>query len=109
MSADPVACPGPVDLLHPAARGAVVTAPATAPSALPRAGRSAPARAGLFLAVVVVLAASVAAGVRIGTADVRWTDLARVFGARLGLGAEPLPPLVDSLIWDLRLPRVLMA
>jgi iron complex transport system permease protein len=106
MSADPVACPGPVDLLHPAARGAVVTAPATAPCALPRA---APARAGLLLAVVVVLAASVAAGVRIGTADVGWTELARVLGARLGLGAAPLPPLVDSLIWDLRLPRVLMA
>ncbi|MGW0394800.1 FecCD family ABC transporter permease [Streptomyces sp. NPDC003042] len=113
MSADPVGCPGPVDLrvdlLHPSARGAATTAQATAPSALPRAGRSAPARAGLLLAVVVVLAASVAAGVRIGTADVGWTDLARVFGARLGLGTEPLPPLVDSLVWDLRLPRVLMA
>ncbi|MFD9260040.1 FecCD family ABC transporter permease, partial [Streptomyces sp. NPDC059538] len=29
--------------------------------------------------------------------------------ARLGLGTAPLPPLLDSLVWDLRLPRVLMA
>ncbi|MFD9515805.1 FecCD family ABC transporter permease [Streptomyces sp. NPDC059979] len=109
MSADPVGRPGPVDLLHPAARGAAVTAPVTVPSPLPRAARSGAARAGLFLAGALVLAASVAAGTRIGTADVGWTDLARVFGTRLGLGAEPLPPLVDSLVWDLRLPRVLMA
>ncbi|MFD9306291.1 FecCD family ABC transporter permease, partial [Streptomyces sp. NPDC060048] len=84
-------------------------APLSAPAAPSRPVRSAPARAGLFLALVFVLAASVAAGTRIGTTDVGWTDLAKVLGARLGLGTEPLPPLVDSLIWDLRLPRVLMA
>ncbi|MFG2867321.1 FecCD family ABC transporter permease [Streptomyces sp. NPDC048338] len=55
------------------------------------------------------LACSVAAAVRIGTADVGWVDLGRVLGARLGLPVAPLPPLVDSLVWDLRLPRVLMA
>ncbi|AWZ05073.1 MULTISPECIES: iron ABC transporter permease [unclassified Streptomyces] len=65
--------------------------------------------AGLFLAAALVLAASVAAGTRIGTADVGWAELGRVLASRLGLGAEPLPPLVDSLVWDLRLPRVLMA
>lgn len=74
-----------------------------------RSGRSAAAQAAFFLLVAVTLAGSVAAAVRIGTADVGWTDLARVLGAHLGLGVEPLPPLVDSLIWDLRLPRVLMA
>ncbi|WP_406402591.1 iron ABC transporter permease [Streptomyces sp. NBC_00879] len=109
MSADPGACPGPVDLPHPAARRAAMTAPAAAPSPPPRAGRSAPAQAGLFLIAAAVLVASVAASVRIGTTDVGWTDLARVLGTHLSLGAEPLPPLVDSLIWDLRLPRVLMA
>ncbi|MFD9340682.1 FecCD family ABC transporter permease [Streptomyces sp. NPDC060049] len=102
--------PGPrADPLHPAARGAGAAAPLSAPAAPSRPVRSAPARAGLFLALVFVLAASVAAGTRIGTTDVGWTDLAKVLGARLGLGTEPLPPLVDSLIWDLRLPRVLMA
>ncbi|MER6254404.1 iron ABC transporter permease [Streptomyces sp. NPDC001584] len=105
MSADP----GVVNLLLPAAREVRVSAP----SAPPRAGRSGrsgvPARAGLFLAGVLVLVASVAAGTRIGSADVGWTDLGRVLGARLGLATEPLPPLLDSLVWDLRLPRVLMA
>ncbi|MFI8823786.1 FecCD family ABC transporter permease [Streptomyces sp. NPDC053431] len=52
---------------------------------------------------------SVVAAVRVGTADVSWGDLARVLGTRLGLSVEPLPPLLDSLVWDLRLPRVLMA
>ncbi|MFF4424404.1 FecCD family ABC transporter permease [Streptomyces sp. NPDC001549] len=105
MSADP----GVVDLLLPASREVRVSVP----SAPPRAGRSrrsgAPARAGLFLAGVLVLVASVAAGTRIGSADVGWTDLGRVLGTRLGLATEPLPPLLDSLVWDLRLPRVLMA
>ncbi|MGW5847922.1 FecCD family ABC transporter permease [Streptomyces sp. NPDC055254] len=116
MSADPVAVrsapagpPRPPDLLDPAARGMAVPGADPAPYAPARAGRSLPARAGLLLGAVAVLAASVAAGVRVGTAEVGWTDLARVFGSRLGLGAEPLPPLVDSLVWDLRLPRVLMA
>ncbi|MFI7356746.1 FecCD family ABC transporter permease [Streptomyces avidinii] len=103
MSADP----GTVDLLLPAARDVRV---AGAPSPPARAGRpGGPARAGLFLAGVLVLAVSVAAGTRIGAADVGWTDLGRVLGARLGLGTAPLPPLLDSLVWDLRLPRVLMA
>ncbi|MET9572331.1 FecCD family ABC transporter permease [Streptomyces virginiae] len=92
------------DLLHPAARapGAAVAAPPAPPPRLR-------ARAGVLLALGLVLAASVAAATRIGSADVGWTDLGRVLGARLGLGTEPLPPLLDSLVWDLRLPRVLMA
>ncbi|MFJ6383573.1 FecCD family ABC transporter permease [Kitasatospora sp. NPDC092039] len=72
------------------------------------AGRPA-ARALLLVLAVGALAGSVAAAVRIGTADVGWGGLARALGARLGLAVEPLPPLLDSLLWDLRLPRVLMA
>ncbi|MFD8892587.1 FecCD family ABC transporter permease [Streptomyces sp. NPDC059566] len=103
MSAEP----GVVDLLLPAARDVRV---AGAPPSRARGGpRSGAARAGLLLAGVLVLAVSVAAGTRIGAADVGWTDLGRVLGARLGLGTAPLPPLLDSLVWDLRLPRVLMA
>ncbi|GAA1569158.1 iron ABC transporter permease [Streptomyces globosus] len=76
----------------------------------PRTGGAGAVRAAAFLLLgAAALAASVAAAVRIGTADVGWTDLARAFGTRLGLPVEPLPPLLDSLVWDLRLPRVLMA
>ncbi|OEV12882.1 ABC transporter permease [Streptomyces nanshensis] len=50
-----------------------------------------------------------AVSVRIGISDVGYADLGRVLGSRLGLSLRPLPPLVDSLIWDLRVPRVLLA
>ncbi|MGW2601513.1 FecCD family ABC transporter permease [Streptomyces klenkii] len=109
MSADPVARRGAVDavdLLLPAARERVATEDSVT---APRSGRSATTRALLFLLALGALAGSVAAAVATGTADVGWTGLARALGTRLGLGVEPLPPLVDSLIWDLRLPRVLMA
>ncbi|MGP3683589.1 FecCD family ABC transporter permease [Streptomyces sp. IBSNAI002] len=116
MPTDPAPRPGPVDLLHPAARRPGPRPPASpqSPTAAPPAAalpavRSAPARAGLFLAAAAALAVSMAWAVRIGTADVGWADLAAVFGSRLGLAVEPLPPLVDSLVWDLRTPRVLMA
>ncbi|MER6387375.1 FecCD family ABC transporter permease [Streptomyces sp. NPDC059382] len=119
MSADLAGRPGPTDLLHPTARGVRLTAPTpgtpppdggtntSRPSA--PAGRTSPVRAWPILAAVLVLAASAAAGLRIGTAPVGWGDLARVLGTHLGLGNEPLPPLTDSLVWDLRLPRILMA
>ncbi|MFD0266332.1 FecCD family ABC transporter permease [Streptomyces sp. NPDC127106] len=127
MSADPVTPAAPVapvapsapaapaspvvDLLLPAARGRAVTGD---PLLARPAGEIRPAAArarvgGRLLLAVLALAASVAAAVRIGTADVGWDGLARVLGTRLGLAVEPLPPLLDSLVWDLRLPRVLMA
>ncbi|MEU9234178.1 FecCD family ABC transporter permease [Streptomyces subrutilus] len=115
MPADPPALPEPadlahpVDLLHPAARRTPPPPASAAPRRAPAAGRSAPARAGLFLAGAAALALSMAWAVRIGTADVGWADVGAVFGSRLGLAVEPLPPLVDSLVWDLRMPRVLMA
>ncbi|MEV4945546.1 iron ABC transporter permease [Streptomyces sp. NPDC053755] len=119
----------PVDLLLPSARGRVVSeptdagpAPTGATPAAARAGRSgrpaagrssaagsAAVRAGLPVLAVVVLLASMAAALRVGAADVDGNGLARVLGSRLGLDVEPLPPIVDSLVWDLRLPRVLMA
>ncbi|MCC3772578.1 iron ABC transporter permease [Streptomyces sp. UNOC14_S4] len=66
-------------------------------------------RPALVLGIALVLTASVAASVRIGAADVGYADIGRAFGVRLGLDVTPLPPLADSLVWDLRLPRVLMA
>lgn len=58
---------------------------------------------------VVVLVGSAGASLAIGAGDVGYGEIARVLGARLGLDVPPLPPLRESLIWDLRLPRVLMA
>ncbi|MGW7366099.1 FecCD family ABC transporter permease [Streptomyces sp. NPDC054841] len=120
MSADPDTRRESADLLLPAARGRVLTGGSVTTRPLPtglagtpgpagRTGRSAAARVVLFLLAAGALAGSVAAAVRIGTADVGWAGLARVLGTHLGLDVEPLPPLMDSLIWDLRLPRVLMA
>ncbi|MFF7779070.1 FecCD family ABC transporter permease [Streptomyces tanashiensis] len=104
-------------LLPPALRGWAVTGdtvtsrprPDASAGSAGRPGRSPAAQAVLFLLATGALAASASAAVRVGTADVGWSDLARVLGAHLGLDVKPLPPLTDSLIWDLRLPRVLMA
>ncbi|CAL9664498.1 Vitamin B12 import system permease protein BtuC [Streptomyces sp. enrichment culture] len=109
-SADaPSGVPGTVDLLHPAAREHGRAASAETPPAPPVSGPSGLSQAVLLLIGTVVLAGSLMVSVRIGVADVGYTDLARVVGPRLGLDVEPLPRLIDSLIWDLRVPRVLMA
>ena len=57
---------------------------------------------------VVVLVVSMALAVRIGV-GASWAEIGRAAGGRLGLPVVPLPRLLDSLIWDLRLPRVLLA
>ncbi|MFD5702834.1 FecCD family ABC transporter permease [Streptomyces lasiicapitis] len=104
---------GVVDLLPPSAGGrASPTAPGAAPASRVEGRRSrlSPASsAGLFVLGAVALLLSVAASVRIGTTDVSYADVARTAGFHLGLDVEPLPRLVDSLIWELRVPRVLMA
>ncbi|MFD9906828.1 FecCD family ABC transporter permease [Streptomyces sp. NPDC059063] len=98
-----------LDLLHPSARGAPL-ADAEADAAVPAARRASPLpRAALFLLCGAALVVSAAASVRIGTTDVAYADVARTVGFHLGLDVEPLPRLVDSLIWELRVPRVLMA
>ncbi|MBB3725199.1 FecCD family ABC transporter permease [Nonomuraea dietziae] len=94
-----------LSVLHPTARDR--TPPADLPPAPPdRSGTPVPV---LLLAELVLLIASVAASVLIGTSEVGVADLGRVLGTRLGLPVEPLPGLLDSLIWDLRVPRVLLA
>ncbi|MFD5653392.1 FecCD family ABC transporter permease [Streptomyces sp. NPDC127039] len=98
----------PVDVLHPAAGDVDSNAPVRAVAAR-GPGPSAVSRATLFLAGIVLLVVSLAVSVRIGAADIGYGDLARVVGHRVGLDVEPLPRLKDSLIWDLRVPRVLMA
>ncbi|MQA09012.1 MAG: iron chelate uptake ABC transporter family permease subunit [Pseudonocardiaceae bacterium] len=90
-------------VLHPAARGAA----REVPDAPPR-GRTAWSLLGLSGIGFGLLAVSIVVSVRIGTSGVSYGDLGRSLGSRLGV-AEPLPRLLDSLIWDLRVPRVLMA
>ncbi|WP_229693273.1 FecCD family ABC transporter permease [Lentzea pudingi] len=57
---------------------------------------------------LIVLVASMVLAVRIGV-GAGWAEIGRAAGSRLGLPVVPLPRLLDSLIWDLRLPRVLLA
>ncbi|MCR3752039.1 FecCD family ABC transporter permease [Lentzea californiensis] len=57
---------------------------------------------------LVVLVVSMVLAVRIGV-GASWAEIGRAAGGRLGLPVLPLPRLLDSLIWDLRLPRVLLA
>ena len=61
------------------------------------------------LVAAAVLALSIAAAVTIGVADLSAADVLRTVAAHSGLPVEPLPPLADSIVWDLRMPRVLLA
>ncbi|MFG3421020.1 FecCD family ABC transporter permease [Micromonospora sp. NPDC047730] len=58
---------------------------------------------------VFLLLTSIAAAVAVGSADLSAADVLRSVGTHLGLPARPLLPLPDSIVWDLRLPRVLLA
>ncbi len=57
-----------------------------------------------FLLVSLVLVTRIGLGANAG-----WSEIGRAAGIRLGLPVAPLPRLLDSLIWDLRVPRVLLA
>ncbi|WP_150241031.1 FecCD family ABC transporter permease [Nocardiopsis quinghaiensis] len=58
---------------------------------------------------LVVLAVSVAVTVTIGPADIGTADVWRSVSARLGFGDNPLPPLREGIVWNLRMPRTLLA
>lgn len=86
-------------LLHPATRDLPADpVPATRRGAGP-----------LFVLGLLVLLASLAGAMVIGSGDIGFGELGRVWGGHVGLDVEPLPRLLDSLVWDLRVPRVLMA
>jgi iron complex transport system permease protein len=57
----------------------------------------------------VVLGFSVAAAVTVGVADLSVGQVFRTVGVHAGLPVTPLPLLADSIVWDLRMPRVLLA
>ncbi|MYV50681.1 iron ABC transporter permease [Streptomyces sp. SID2888] len=56
-----------------------------------------------------LLPLSVLVAVGTGSADIPPLDVARSIGTHLGAPWEALPPLRDSIVWNLRLPRVLLA
>ncbi|MFF8597227.1 FecCD family ABC transporter permease [Streptomyces sp. NPDC015220] len=58
---------------------------------------------------LAVLLASVAVAVTIGPADISPADVWTSVAARLGLGEATLPPLRDGIVWNLRMPRTLLA
>jgi len=61
------------------------------------------------ITLAAALLASIAAAVTFGPADIRFDEVWASIGSHLGLGATPLSPLRDGIVWELRLPRVLTA
>ncbi|WP_327174016.1 iron chelate uptake ABC transporter family permease subunit [Streptomyces sp. NBC_01335] len=57
----------------------------------------------------VLLLASVAVAVTIGPARISVADVWSVVAAHLGLGDTELSPIRDGIVWDLRMPRTLLA
>ncbi|MFF7041883.1 FecCD family ABC transporter permease [Streptomyces massasporeus] len=78
---------------------------------LPAAGTRPRRRAGLALGAAgsVALVASLAVAITIGPADIRVGDVWSVVAAHLGLGSSELTPIRDGIVWQLRLPRTLLA
>nr|WP_042191563.1 iron ABC transporter permease [Kibdelosporangium sp. MJ126-NF4]CEL20157.1 Vitamin B12 ABC transporter, permease component BtuC [Kibdelosporangium sp. MJ126-NF4]CTQ97382.1 Vitamin B12 ABC transporter, permease component BtuC [Kibdelosporangium sp. MJ126-NF4] len=60
-------------------------------------------------ASVLALLVSLFAAIRIGATGIGYADIGRVLGTHIGLPVQPLPRLTDSVIWQLRVPRVLLA
>ncbi|WP_105036296.1 putative F420-0 ABC transporter permease subunit [Cryobacterium aureum] len=64
---------------------------------------------GWLVAASAALVLVCGVAVTIGPAAVSLGQVAGSIGAHLGLLGEPVPVLVDSIVWQLRLPRVLTA
>ncbi|MEW2429303.1 iron chelate uptake ABC transporter family permease subunit [Micromonospora sp. NPDC047644] len=58
---------------------------------------------------LLLLLLTIVAAVSVGSADLPVDSVLRAVASHLGLPVQPLPPLPDSIVWDLRLPRVLLA
>ncbi|MCX5401454.1 iron ABC transporter permease [Streptomyces sp. NBC_00102] len=63
----------------------------------------------LWGAGAVLLLASVAVAVTIGPARISVADVWSVVAAHLGLGGTESSPIRDGIVWDLRMPRTLLA
>ncbi|MBO1330354.1 iron ABC transporter permease [Streptomyces sp. VRA16 Mangrove soil] len=67
-------------------------------------------RPGLYWAAgVAALCVSVAVAITFGPAQIRVGDVWASAGARLGWGSSDLSPIRDGIVWNLRLPRTLLA
>jgi iron complex transport system permease protein len=58
---------------------------------------------------LAALLASIAVAVTIGPADISTGDVWTAVAAHLGLGESTLAPLRDGIVWNLRMPRTLLA
>ncbi|MFF3332906.1 FecCD family ABC transporter permease [Streptomyces sp. NPDC002888] len=66
-------------------------------------------RALLWAAGLASLCASVAVAITIGPADIAVSDVWSTVAAHLGWGQAELTPIRDGIVWNLRLPRTLLA
>lgn len=60
-------------------------------------------------AAVVFLAAAIVIGIAAGPVDLGLTDIVRSGAAKLGLGSSPLGVVDESILWEIRVPRVVLA
>lgn len=90
----------------PAGGAAAGSASAPKPVTARRVG---PPRPVVFTLGALALVASMALALPIGVDGVGYPEVYDIFTARLGLAPHTTPVLLESLVWDLRLPRVLMA
>lgn len=99
MSSDTLRAPAPVshlDARHPGAGGPRLT----------RRGRTA---ATYCLVLGAALVAAIVVSAQVGVAAISLRDVLDVTAAHVGLPSSPVPPVTDSIVWGLRLPRVLTA
>ena len=64
---------------------------------------------GLWAAGLVLLVFSAAVAITIGPAALSVDDVYRIVGDRLGAGPSGATRLQESIVWQLRLPRVVLA
>lgn len=82
------------------------SAPTPAAAAPRRAERR---TAPIAAALVALLVLSIAVAVTVGPADIHIVDVWRSVAAHLGFGRSVLPATKDAIVWELRLPRALVA
>ena len=84
-------------------------APADSGGDDPVPGRSDDAAGALLVVVLLGLLVSVSlAGAAIGALGIAPGEVVLVLARRLGLAADPVDPLVDQVLWEIRFPRVVL-
>ncbi|TQL62542.1 FecCD family ABC transporter permease [Propioniferax innocua] len=64
---------------------------------------------GATLVAWLLLVAGVLVSIAVGGGEIGWSETLRSLGSRVGLPVEPLSALADSVVWQLRAPRALLA